>query len=460
MDKRLRVLLLVAEPWRKDDSGGNSLNNFVEGIDNVEFAQIYSDDKLPDNKICNKYYQITQGEVIRNFFSRKKVGRELSLEELKSAQTQTQTSNARKSGLKEKAFGWIKSIRPEILITARMLLWRNCNWKTPELAKFILDFNPDVIYAPCYAFPQHLALDRYVKEITGKKMITWSADDCYSLRQFSLDPFFWINRFWNRHCLRKTYPYYDEFYSISEEEAEELEPIINKLRKKRGRNKAERTPMKIGILRKGVVVPDTFKPREVHKPIKFIYAGGLYLNRHKSLIEIANTLRKLNSKSDSNPNGEVKAELHIYTGSQLNDKNSKLLNDGRSVFNHGLIAPDELSKIYQDSDVAIHCESFDLKYRLMTRLSFSTKIIDCFQSGCAILAIAWEEHTGIKCLKREDAAICVTRVKDIQGAVTRIVENPKLIQEYALKAYECEKRNHRIEDVQKKLYDAFVRCSK
>ena len=95
----------------------------------------------------------------------------------------------------------------------------------------------------------------------------------------------------------------------------------------------------------------------------------------------------------------------------------------------------------------------------MTRLSFSTKIIDCFQSECAILAIAWEEHTGIKCLKRNDAAICVTNVKDIETAVTRIVENPKLIKEYAMKAYECEKRNHRIEDVQRTLYDAFVRNS-
>ena len=36
----------------------------------------------------------------------------------------------------------------------------------------------------------------------------------------------------------------------------------------------------------------------------------------------------------------------------------------------------------------------------------------------------------------------------------------ELIREYAHKAYECEKRNHRIEDVQQKLYDAFVRCSK
>lgn len=468
MDNRIKVLLLVAEPWRSDDSGGNTLNNFVEGMDGVEFAQIYCDDRMPDNAICQKYYQIPEREVVRNFFSHNKVGHKLKEQYYNVNKNSNEDaipshySKKSKFSIKYQILRLMRDMRPNIIFTIRKFIWLHSNWKTPELERFILEFDPDVIYAPCYADPFLLKLTRYVKLLTKCRVITWSADDCYSLRHFSLDPFFWFNRLWNRHCLRKTYSYFDEFYSISEEEAVELEPVVNSVRlgKLKESERKDYQPLKIGILRKGVVVPDTFTPREVHKPIKFIYAGGLYLNRHKSLIEIANTLRILNSKSDSNPNGEVKAELHLYTGSQLNDKASNLLNDGRSVFNHGLISPNELPKIYKDSDVAIHCESFDLKYRLMTRLSFSTKIIDCFQSGCAILAIAWKEHTGIKCLKREDAAICVTSKKDIKEAVTRIVENPKLIQEYSLKAYECEKRNHRIEDVQKKLYDAFVRCSK
>jgi len=441
MSNKLRVLLLVAEAWRGDDSGGNTLDNFFKGMQGVEFAQVYCSDKLPENSVCTKYFQIPQSVVLKNFWTHKKVGHEIAdcfFTSNKNVLSNPDRSNGDSKSFKTKIFNWLKKLRPDILITARMFLWQFSNWKTPELEKFIMDFNPDVIYAPCYAFPQHLSLDRYVKKLIGKKMITWSADDSYSLRQFSLDPFFWLNRFWNRHCLRKTYPYFDEFYSISEEEAEEMASVVGK---------------EIGILRKGVTVPETFTPRKIHKPIKFIYAGGLYLNRHKSLIEIANTLRTLNKKV-------VVAELHIYTGSQLGAKYAALLNDGRSVFNHGLIKPEELTKIYPEFDVAIHCESFDLKYRLMTRLSFSTKIIDCFQSGCAILAIAWKEHTGIKCLQREDAAICVTSVEDIESAVTHIVNHPELIKKYALKAYECEKRNHRIEDVQKKLYDAFVRCSK
>lgn len=427
----IKVLVLVSDAWRSDNSGGNTLDNFFHGVTGVEFAHIYCDDQLPQNDSCTKYFQITQSEILRNFFLHKPVGHELKWPIV----IKTEESVKKKTSWLKCLSEWIIKIRPQSLILGRMIAWRYSNWKTIELEAFVKDFNPDVIYAPCYASPFQLALTRYIKKMTGKKIVTWSADDSYSLRQFSFSPFFWLNRFWNRFCLRKTYPYYDEFFSISEDEIEQMSHIVGR---------------QMNILRKGVRVPKTFIPRKVPQPLKFIYAGGLYLNRHKSLIAIADALRKLNKD-------EVKAELHIYTGTMIVGKNESLLNDGRSSFVHGLVTPEVLKGLYQECDVAIHCESFDLKYRLMTRLSFSTKVIDCFQSGCAILCIAWEEHTALKYLKKEDAAFCVTSVKDIEPTVCRIVENPNLILEYARKAYECEKRNHRIEDVQMTLYDSLVR---
>lgn len=429
--KKVKVLVLVTDAWRLDNSGGNTLDNFFNGIQGLEFAHIFCDNQLPQNNSCSKYFQISQKEVLRNFFLHKPVGHELQWPIERETEDSAETS--RKNPLSQ----WIIKRRPQSLIMGRMIAWRYSNWKTHELESFVKNFNPDVIFAPCYESPFQLALTRYVKDLTGKKVVSWSGDDEYTLKQFYISPFFWLSRFWSRRCLRKTYPYYDEFYSMSEDEIIEMSPIVGK---------------EMRILRKGVKVPDYFTPREVHNPIRFIYAGGLYNNRYKSLNMVAMAIQSANKT-------KVRAELHIYTGTKLFGETERLLNDGRSTFNHGLISPDKLSHIYQESDVAIHCESFDLKSRLGTRWSFSTKIIDCFQSGCAILAIAWEEQTGVKYLKKEDAAICVTKEKEIESAVTDIINNPDRISEYALKAYECEKRNHRIEDVQKMLYDSLVRNS-
>lgn len=433
MENPVKVLVLVTDPWRTDTSGGNTIDNFFSGMGNVEFAHLYCSDGMPDNTVCDRYFQISQTEVVKKFLFHKKVGHAFRWKR----ETEFKEEKKSKDGSVQIIINKFKIVRPQFLLTIRKLLWFYSNWKTKELKSFVLDFSPDVIYAPCYASPFQLALTRYVKEIAGCKVVTWSADDNYSLRQFSLSPFFWLNRFWDRRCLRKTYPYYDKFYSVSEDEIKELEPIVGK---------------RMAILRKGVNVPNCYKGRELNNPLKFIYAGNLYCNRDRILLRIANALRKLNEES-------VKAELHIYTGSKLKAKLAERLNDGRSVYNHGLISPQELSEIYQHSDVAIHCESFGLKDRLATRLSFSTKIIDCFQSGCAILAIAWKEHTALKYLQKEDAAICIAEEDCIETAVIELANDRERIMDYMKKAYECEKRNHKIEDIQGKLYKDFVELS-
>ena len=76
MEKKLRILLLVAEPLRADDGGGNTAINFFSGM-NAEFAQIYCSELAPENSLCDHYYRFTEKEAIRNFFSRREVGQQV-----------------------------------------------------------------------------------------------------------------------------------------------------------------------------------------------------------------------------------------------------------------------------------------------------------------------------------------------------------------------------------------------
>lgn len=430
MSKKLRVLLLVAEPWRSDDGGGNTLDNFFNGM-NAEFAQVYCASLMPINNCCNRYFQMTDGEVIRKHFTHEEIGQVL-------------VTNNKWNDLSDQSnhmdgfLNQIKKMRWESFLLAKEYLWYRSHWKTEALKQFIDDFNPDVIYAPCYASPFMLALTRWVKEYTGKKVLTWSADDNYSLRQFSLSPCYWIKRFWVRSCLRKTYPYYDAFYSISEDEAEELEPIVKQ---------------KIGILRK--CVPDglEYKKREVNQPVRLIYAGGIYIQRWKVLEKIGRALERINR------NG-VKCVLHIYTQNALTDNQKKALNDGKNIFCHPAVGQEELLRLYSESDIALHVESQSLKNKLCTRLSFSTKIIDCLASGCAVMAIAWKEQTGLKYLQKNDAAICITDEDEIEKTLRTLIENKSIIQDYAERAYKLGINNHDRKKIQGDLYERLVQLSK
>lgn len=428
MADKLKVLLLVAEPWRHDDGGGNTLNNFFDGMD-AEFAQVYSSEKMPINNVCNKYFQITDKECIKGFLTRKPVGRVLPEQDF--AKENEKTNPNKKKGFTS----FIKRLRPEILLYLKDVAWLRCNWKTEALKKFILDFNPDVIYAPCYASPYSLALTRWVKELTQKKVVTWSADDTYSLRQFRFSPIFWLRRFWIRKHLRKTYPFYDAFYSISEDEAEQMKEVVGQ---------------EIKILRK--TVPDDLNESKkfVHEPVRFIYAGGIYINRWKVLARIGKVIRNINKDG-------VRCTLDIYTQNQLSKKQYRALNDGANIRTHKAVSTVELEKLYKESDIALHVESFSLRNRLETRLSFSTKIIDCLSSGCAVMAIAWEEQTGLKYLKNNDAAICITDKKKIKNAIKEIVDSPEVIPNYARKAYSLSINNHKKSKVQGELKDCFDR---
>ncbi len=424
MDNKLKILLLVAEPLRCDDGGGNTAINFFNGMD-AEFAQIYTSELLPQNDFCSKYYRITDSEVIRNFFSRKPVGKMLTESDFKPQEAE-EPQNGGKS-----FFNTIKTLRLNCFLTAKDIIWYYSNYKTAKLEKFIEDFNPDVIYAPCYASPFQLALTRYVKKLTGKKILTWSADDNYSLKQFSFSPFFWINRFWHRAALRKTYPYYDAFYSISEEEAREIEPIVGQ---------------KIGILRKGIDLTDFEKPKSsVNSPIKMIYAGGIYIQRWKTLEKIGKAIKEINA-------GGKKMQLDVYTQNTPTKKQFSALNDGENIFLHKAVNAATLKNLYNQSDIALHCESFALKNRLITRLSFSTKIVDCLSSGCAVMAVAHKSQAGLKYLRQNDAAICITNLKNIKTELEKLANNPNLILDYSKKASVCGIANHNKQKIQEQLF--------
>ena len=196
------------------------------------------------------------------------------------------------------------------------------------------------------------------------------------------------------------------------------------------------------ILRKSGDFSKVKKKETVNRPIRLIYAGGIYCGRWKTLAEISKILKIINRDS-------IKFVLDIYTGNVLSDKQNAALNDGVNSIVHRSITQEELKKRYSGSDIALHVESFELKYKLLTRLSFSTKIIDCMMSGCAVMAICWKEHSGFRYLKNNNIAICIDDIKKIDQTLRMILKNPSCLIEYANKAIEFGKINHDHEKIKK-----------
>lgn len=420
----MRILVLSDEVWNDIINGNNITSNWFEGM-NAEFANIYASPGVPYNQCCNRYFQITDMMMLKSIVSNKKAGKILT-----GFNNQGEIPAEKEP---KKIYKFLKAISGSWLRLVREMLWSLGKYDIEEMKRFLNEFQPDVIFSERRATCKMLRLETVVHNLYAAPMFAFTGDDEYSLKQFSISPFFWVNRFAVRKRLKQNVKRYEVYYTLSEEQKEYYERLFG---------------CRCKLLYKCGNPKDFYQERLVHFPIKMIYAGKFYCNRWKILSKIANILQDINSD-------EVKVVLEIYTKDSINKKQNRLLNDGRSTVIRGPVSQEELRRIYEDADIALHVESDDLKYRLATRFSFSTKIVDCLLSGCAVLAYCWNQHSGFTYLAKEDAAICVSSEAELRKALYAICDNTKIIHDYAYKAFQCAKRNHIRNNTQEMLQNDF-----
>lgn len=426
--KKIRILILSDEVWNDNIHGNNVLTNWFSGIE-ADIANIYCSPGKPDNNVCSIYYQITDIMMLKSLISKQRAGKQVEV----ASETVIDSINSyEKENLK--LYRFLKSINIEMMRVLRESIWTFGKYNINDLKQFIIDFNPDLIFCARKASLKILRLERVVKEIFDVPLIVFTGDDEYSLKQFRISPIFWIHRAYLRSKLVKNTKLYSLYYTHSEQQGNEYN-------------------IEFGINTKTLYKCADFSKEYLNKksnrPIIIVYAGKLYCNRWKSLAKIAHYIGRVN-------NDEVKIVLNIYTRDSITKKQERILNDKRNSFICGPVDAAELKNIYEKSDIALHVESLDIKNKLLTRYSFSTKIIDCLNSSCAVMAICWSEHTGFKYLKSQDAAISIDNYKRLEYVLNKIISNPTIIDEYRKKAWNCGIMNHDREKVQKEILSDFI----
>lgn len=418
----MRILVISKEAWRNEQNGGNVLSNIFRDID-AEFAQIYCNEMPPNNKICMHYYRITDREMLLSIRGKRAAGRVIDIDA--SSEETAPAGTESFSNLKT----WFGSLLPVL----REIVWKFGKWNTPEIERFIKDFNPDLIFAPCYGSNYMHRLTELVHKTARVNIISYISDDHYGNRQLQWAPWYWINHFILRRNTRRIFRHYSLVYTMTDEQKLSCERNF-------GAN--------MRILRKAATCSREEEKKETHSPVKFMYAGGIYLNRWKTLGLLAREMRKLNAD-------QIKFKLDIYTNNPLTPAMRKAINDGRTSTVHPVVGPDELKRLYSESDIALHCESFDMVNRLAVRLSFSTKIVDCLESGCAVMAICDPKQAGLAYLRKNNGAICVSSKTDIAPTLHAISENPSLIYGYRKSARELALKNHDKGKIRQQLTDDF-----
>lgn len=426
----MKILIIADEEWNDVVFANGVLTNWFTGFE-AEFAEMYCSPGLPLNNVCDRYFQLTDGQMLRSLYSSTRAG-SIVVKPSDASTIEASKENAQRKGV----YGIIKKMSLWVhtpIMMIRDFIWSAGRYNKMELTQFVNDFAPDVIFCPQYGTPKLWRLERYVHSICSAPMIAFTGDDETSYKQVSYSPLYWIRRWYCRQALKKTVGIFSHYMMHSKDQAEEY---------------ANDFGVPTSRLFKCGVFADKHEAKPVGLPILLVYAGRLYCNRWKSLAAIGEALRTINKDG-------VKMVLDIYTQEKLTSEQAKHLCEENFIYMKGSVPGSELPRIYREADIALHVESFDKKYMYATRVSFSTKIIDLMASTCAIMAICWNKQTGYQYLEEHDAAICIDSYDKILPRLQAIVDNPSIVQDYAKKAYECGKKNHSREIIQNQLKSTF-----
>lgn len=118
---------------------------------------------------------------------------------------------------------------------------------------------------------------------------------------------------------------------------------------------------------------------------------------------------------------------------------------------------EEIKTILHDADYVLQVESFEQEQIDYIHYSFSTKIIDCLQSGSAVLAIGPAGIASIEYLRKIEGVIVIDSIDNIWDVVSQAIEETDSIITNAEKIREFATAHHDMTTNRQNLREAF--CS-
>jgi glycosyltransferase involved in cell wall biosynthesis len=177
------------------------------------------------------------------------------------------------------------------------------------------------------------------------------------------------------------------------------------------------------------------------KPLRFVYVGGLHLNRWKQLIEIGAILSKTQAQL-------MGGELVIYAPEDHFHQHRAELQGQPGIRLAGSLRQEEVFQELRNSDVLVHVESFDPIIQRFTWLSVSTKIPQYMAAGRPILAYGPAELASMQHIEETACGLVVGSrdPKALQAVVRQLMRDPILRARLGRQGWEAARDRHDADD--------------
>ena len=400
----MKVLIISHNCFSATQSMGKTLASFFGGFDNSEVMQLYLYPSLPNIKKYDNYFRITDKDVLKSIFKRKKCGRKILPEEIKESNELFESSD------QAQTYGDINR-KSDLVRRARDFVWSIGCWKTRELIEWLEQGKPDVVF---YAlgdavFSQNIAM--WAADYLDIPLVTYVCDEFYfTFKNGSLK-----NKLING-ILIKNIAKIQRKAKLSATICESLGEVYKK---------------EFGTPYITVMTGSSFEAQKSKAYLnskEISYIGNLGLERWLALGDIQDTVTELN--------GELGTDYKlVYYGNKCNELEGKVEYGGR-------LSSDEVKQKMLQSFLLVHTETFNKEYTERLRYSVSTKIADSLASGTPLLAYCPEELASAQHLIKNNCAVCITRKDLLKPMLGKIFAEPESLENICENAYNTSVKCH------------------
>ncbi len=375
------VAIVSSNPLRSDMANGIFMQSLFSGWPKDRLAQIYfkvAMPNMPDSDVCDDYRMITMSGLTHRCHPRKN--------EREANPTSSDTNHGKLNGKRlvmqhlrhrSRLFPWLK---------AGQEAWSAHGWLQRSLERQLKKVRPEIVYGLlgnyCLTKITYSACQKL-----GLPLFVHVTDDFVTSKYHGV-PFSATFHQAAKRWLGRAVGYSSGCAAICPAMAEEYQQRYG------GHWTWFTTVLDANRYDPNPRVPDGV--------VRLVYAGNLGLRRWHSLRKLALALRELATRQG------IEVRLAIYAPPEEIEIHRKALDLRPTVELRGWAHPAKLPRLFHDSDILVHAESFDPQQALLTKWSFSTKLSQYMMAGRCILALGPPELASIRLVRDEQVGISLT----------------------------------------------------
>ena len=415
-----KILLVSHNALSLHNNNGKTLTSIFEDWDAESIAQIYFNNEIPQAVRFSRFFRVTDIDVLKGVFSFGCIGGGRCVTPVCGDSGQIQYSSVRESAL-------VRFIRRNEAwkLVLRDFLFGSGFWVTAELKRWFKSFQADSVF--------FVGGNSRFSFLVAEKLAAWNGVplDIYITDDYVLnaDPQGWLARYLHRK-LRAVYR--DAFlqarhvFVIGEDMASAFSLEFDR---------------KFIPIMNSVTIPSSLSVGSVARGkkdcIDFVYAGGLHLGRDESIVKFGTLLQ------DAGKAVGMDVRLTVYSLQRPSDEIERRFLECGVVFG-GALGQDAIALRLANSDFVLHVESFEDRYRRLTKLSVSTKIPEYLVSGACLVAFGPSELASIRLVEKNSLGVTLSEcdsVMKMKAKLISVIESRIVRDDFARRGYEYAKRH-------------------